>query len=269
MKFVLVIISTAALFFVLTSCKEEFDFNQVTEGLERLVVEGYITDVDSIHVVKLMVSSDFIDPQPAIPAKGAQVTVSSGKNLYSFTESEPGIYKNEQYFKGEIGSTYNLKIVYNNETFSAQSHLNSTFDLDSAIVVWEDEINHVYISGQEPPAPNNYYIIKYSVDGVLIDSLNNWGFFKDELINGIYLDSELVLMVDGEENDDISIKLISVSENFFEYVTSIAYNTGFEPDPFFSTTPANFKGNISNGALGFFQASAIRTKNCERLSNYE
>jgi hypothetical protein len=72
-------------------------------------------------------------------------------------------------------------------------------------------------------------------------------------------------MLKGEETDSLDITLSSVSKEFFEYFTSIVNNTGYEPDPFFSTTPANFKGNISNGALGFFQASSVKHSKCIRL----
>ncbi len=257
--------SALGLSFLLHSCKEEFDYNQITEGLERLVVEGYITDLDSVHTIKLMLSSDFIDPQQAIAVSGAVVTVSDGANLFTFTETEPGIYKNVQFFKGETGKTYSLSVAYNSETYTAQSKMNPCFEIDTAAVFWEDEMNYVLMSGQEHNDPGQFYILKTTINGVLNDTLANWSYFSDELLNGIYFNFELVALFEGDETDSVSISLFSVSKEFFSYYASIVNNTGYEPDPFFSTTPANFKGNISNGALGFFLVSSVKKKSCVRF----
>jgi len=265
MKKIFFLMATVCMTYLLHSCKEEFDFNQITKGLERLVVEGYVTDTDSIHTIMISLSSDFISPQPAIPVTGAIVTVTDGTNHFSFSESEPGIYKNVQYFNGEIGKTYSLSVSYKNETYSAQSKLNPCFDIDIAAVVWEDSINYVFLSGQEPSAPGQFYILKTIVNGILNDTLANWSYFSDELINGIYFNYELFAMLEGKDTDTIGIRLQSVSKEFFTYFTSIVLNIGYEPDPFFSTTPANFKGNISNGGLGFFLASSVKEKKCERF----
>jgi len=265
MKKILFLMSTVCMAFLIHSCKEEFDYNQITEGLERLVVEGYVTDIDSVHTIKISLSSDFIAPQPAIPVIGAVVTVSDGTNLYTFSESEPGVYKNAQYFNGEIGKTYSLNVAYKNETYTAQSKLNPCFDIDSAAVVWEDSINYVLLSGQELVEPGQFYILKTTVNGLLNDTLANWSYFSDELINGIYFNFELVALFEGSETDTVSISLHSVSKDFFNYYASIVNNTGYEPDPFFSTTPANFKGNISNGGLGFFLTSSVKKKSCVRF----
>jgi hypothetical protein len=260
--YILIIFSLVIL---MNSCKEEFDYNQMTDGLERLVVEGYITDIDSVHTIRIMKSSDFINPQPPIPAQGAVVNVSDGTNLFSFSEIEPGIYKNNQFFKGEVGKTYILNIVYENETYTAESRIRPCFEIDNAAVIWEDSINYVFLSGQEPAEKDQFYILKTNVNGVINDTLANWSYFSDELINGIYFNFELVAMFEGNETDTLDISLQSVSKEFFDYFTSIVNNTGYEPDPFFSTTPANFKGNISNGGLGFFQASSVRKQNCVRF----
>jgi len=260
-----ILISTLSLLILLNSCKEEFEYNQITKGLELIVVEGYITDIDSVHTIKLSTSSDFIDPHPPTPVNGAYVTVNDGNNTYLFSETEPGIYKNTQFFIGIAGKTYSLNVNYKNETYKAQSKLNPCMEIDAAYVIWDEEINYVLISGQEPQEPSQYYIIKHTVNGIQNDSLKNWGFFNDELINGLYLNYELLLMLEGKANDNISISMFSVSKEFFDYVISIAFNVGYEPDPFFSTTPANFKGNISNSGLGFFQAISVKNKECVRL----
>ena len=257
------LISTIVVLFY--SCKEEFDYNQMTDGLERMVVEAYITDIDSIHTIKLMRSSDYIDPQPAIPASTAIVTISDGTDTYNFIEVNPGVYQNTVPFHGIVGKTYNLSISYEEETYSAKSLLGECFEMENLYAYYEDSINYILMSGQELPQANQYYTLKSVVNGITNDTIRNWGYFNDELINGIYFDFELVAMLRGNQTDSIDMILSSVSKEFFNYFTSISNNTGFEPDPFFSTTPANFIGNISNGGLGFFQAMSVKKKSCIRL----
>jgi len=265
MKNKILILIVFASILTLFSCREEFDYNQMTEGLERLVVEAYITDVDSVHTIKLMRSSDYIDPQPPLPAIGALVTVSDGTNTWNFTETSDGIYNNSVPFFGEIDKKYTLNVSYKDEEYSASSVLGACFDIDATYVIFEDSINYVLMCGQEPAEKDQYYIMKTTVNGQINDSLRNWGYFSDELINGIYFNFELVAMLEGNETDTIELTFSSVSKEFFDYFTSIVNNTGYEPDPFFSTTPANFKGNISNGALGFFQASSVKHSKCIRF----
>jgi hypothetical protein len=265
MKYKAQLIIVISILISIYSCKEEFDYNQTTQGLERLVVEAYITDVDSVHTIKLMRSSDYIDPQPPLPATGAIVTVSDGTNTWNFTEFSDGLYKNTLPFFGEIDKKYTLNISYNNEEYTASSVLGDCFDIDATYVIYEDSINYVLMCGQEPAEKDQYYIMKTTVNGQINDSLRNWGYFSDDLINGIYFNFELVAMLDGKETDTIELTFSSVSKEFFDYFTSIVNNTGYEPDPFFSTTPANFKGNISNGGLGFFQASSVKHSKCIRF----
>jgi hypothetical protein len=265
MKNKILILIIFASIITLFSCREEFDYNQMTNGLERLVVEAYITDVDSVHTIKLMRSSDYIDPQPPLPATGAIVTVSDGTNTWNFTEISDGLYKNTLPFFGEIDKNYTLNISYKDEEYTASSVLGKCFDIDATYVIFEDSINYVLMCGQEPAEKDQFYIMKTTINGQINDSLRNWGYFSDDLINGIYFNFELIAMLEGKETDTVELTFSSVSKEFYDYFTSIVNNTGYEPDPFFSTTPANFKGNISNGALGFFQASSVKHSKCIRF----
>ncbi len=265
MKNIKSILFIPVILIMIYSCKEEFDYNQMTEGLERLVVEAYITDVDSVHTVKLMRSSDYIDPQPALAATNAVVTVSNGTDTYSFAEVMPGVYRNTLPFYGETGKTYTISINYGEKDYSATSVLGECFDMENVYAYYEDSTNYLLLCGQEPVEPDQYYTLKTIVNGVENDTLTNWGYFDDGLINGHYFDFELFAMLQGKETDTIEVIISSVSKEFYTYFTSIAQNTGYEPDPFFSTTPANFKGNISNGGLGFFQAMSVKRKSCIRL----
>ncbi len=265
MKNIKLVLVISIVLLTMFSCKEEFDYNQMTEGLERMVVEAYITDADSIHTIKLMRSSDYIDPQPPVPATSAIVTVSDGINTYNFSELNPGVYQNTLPFHGIVGKTYNLSISYGEESYSATSVLGECFQMENVYSYYEDSINYVLLSGQEPNQSNQYYTFKTIVNGAANDTLTNWGYFDDELINGHYFEYELFAMLRGTASDTIDVILSSVSKEFYNYFTSISQNTGYEPDPFFSTTPANFKGNISNGGLGFFQAMSVKRKSCMRL----
>ncbi len=265
MKKIISIIIAALVLFSVFSCKEEFDYNQMTSGLQRLVVEGYITDVDSVHTIKLMRSSDYIEPQPALPANGASVIISDGSNIWSFAEISAGIYQNTVPFYGEIGKTYELNISYENENYTASSIITETLSIDESYVYYEDGYNLIIICAQESETPDQYYSVKLVLNEVMDDSVTNLGYFDDQLLNGMYMDMEVFGFFEGEETDTVGMVVSSISKEFYEYCVNISENINVEPDPFFSTTPANFKGNISNGGLGFFQASSVISVSCERL----
>ncbi len=247
--------------FIAASCKEKIDINLNNEEFSRLVVEGTITDENIQQTIILTKTSDYSKPQPPIPATGAAVSVTEGLNSYTFNEVSPGVYRSNNTLKGEINKTYNLNVHFDSKDYTASSTMQPPLLIDSlySIAAEENGYYELYVNTQESSVPKQFYMIKTIKNGVINDTIKNWSYFSDDLINGIYLQDFYIGYVNAKPGDTIQLKTFSIIKEQYEYINNI-YQTQMEPIPFLGSNPANIKGNISNGAMGFFQVSAVSLK---------
>lgn len=243
------------------SCKKKIDLNLNNEEFSRLVVEGTITDENKQQIIKLTKTSDYSNPQAPIPASGAIVSVTDGTNTFTFTESPSGVYKSNTNFRGEVGKTYDLSVYFESKEYTSSSTMYPAFMLDSLYALPEYDGYSIYINAQESPVSKQYYLMKTIKNGVLNDTLKNWSFFSDDLINGLYLQDFNIAWLEALPGDTVQIETFSISKEQYEYINT-ALQTQSTPIPFLGSNPANIKGNISNGAMGFFQVSAVSIKGC-------
>ncbi len=100
---------------LLTYCTEPLDLGQSSGG-QQLVVEGWVNDVDSIHVVQLSTSS-FDGIGDNILGTNAQVFITSmdENREYPLTEVFPGRYETISHvLPGEVAQSYQLNILLAN-----------------------------------------------------------------------------------------------------------------------------------------------------------
>ena len=261
-KIKFILIATISIF-IAASCKEKIDLNLNNEEFSRLVVEGAITDENIQQTIKLTKTSDYSKPQPPIPATGAIVNVVEGLNTYLFNEVSPGVYCSKSILKGEINKTYTLNINFDNKDYTASSSMQPPLLLDSlySLPATENGYYELYVNTQESTTPKQFYLLKTIKNGMLNDTIKNWSYFSDDLINGIYLQDLYIGYVNAKSGDTIQMKTFSISKEQYEYINT-AMQTQSAPIPFLGSNPANIKGNISNGAMGFFQVSAVSLKGC-------
>ena len=245
-----------------TSCIEEIDLELDRAEYEKLIVEGEITDQQGFQTVKLSRTSAYDSNVPCPPATGAQVSVSIGDKEYTLPEVSPGVYQSDQ-FIGEVGKVHTLSVLYGNEHYTASSTMQPVMVLDSVgfkkfpfgvpqdLPHWE-----ILVYAQDNPDRNDCQLIQYSINGEWQDTLLYAGFFADWISNGQYINGERVaIYASREEAVEVKLRSVSIEEQFLWFVDNLIW--AVMPDMFFSPPRANIKGNISNGALGFFRASAV------------
>ena len=95
------------------------------------------------------------------------------------------------------------------------------------------------------------------------DTINTKRFEADDFVNGTYFNSWTVFEIEEDriekEEVEIRLQMRSISKEKFEFYMAIVLETDFSGS-FFSGPPSNVPSNISNGALGFFSASAVTEK---------
>lgn len=254
---------------LIISCTERIDI-ELDESSVRLVVEGAITTDTMAHKVVLTKTTSYYYDQESPPVTGASVSITAGERNIQLYEKKPGVYYTDSVFYGLEGLTYILNItlvspVGGHTEYSASSYMNDAVRIDSADLIfhpeWSDSgFYEIRCFLKDPPTSDYYRWLIYRNGYILSDTLDEWFVTDDRFFNGSYLNGATVAFVDqGSENeqleagDVITLELNSIGRDFAGFLWE-AQSELMGSNPLFSGPPANVKGNISNGAIGFFAA---------------
>ncbi len=98
---------------------------------------------------------------------------------------------------------------------------------------------------------------------MLTDSIRNVFVSEDSFYNGNYTNGIGVGYLDQSKErqvlhtgDTVTFQGCSISEAYYNFIIEVQTETGFQT-PLFSGPPANVKGNISDGAVGFFAVYSV------------
>jgi len=253
---------------ILAACTERIEI-ELDETYTRLVVEGKITNETKSHRVLLTKTSNYFANEPAPKVTGAIINISDGTNNYPLSEIAPGIYETAANVKGEIGNIYTLNISNididnngNDETYTASSLLRPVAPVDSIKVEFRKdwgEIWTVKVYALDPPTTDYYMFNVYNNGKLLSDTLDEVFLTDDLLFNGNYTNGIVSQFFEEEEadiGDTITFEMCGITKEYIEFLYDLQIESGYSA-PMFSGPPANIKGNISNGALGFFTAYSV------------
>jgi len=261
--------------FVFSSCEEKIDL-ELDESFTRIVVEGEITTDQKAHLVKLSTSSSYFYNEQAPTVSDAEVSIADDQgNVFLLTEipNGSGMYYTDSLVAGVVGNTYTLLIegvdidgdgkeeVYEaSEQLMPQLPLDSlTFEYTETMIRGGQEIKGyaVNIWGQENPTPGDYYQWRYYKNGKLeTDTISEYAFVDDGLVNGNYIIGFTVFVAQAQPGDTILVESRSMTKEYYEFVVSFLVETVWSGGGF-GGPPANIKTNVSNGGMGWFNASYV------------
>ncbi len=267
----------------LTHCDGVFEDKEVDVTLKnsapKLVVEGLINwekgTSGNKQTIKLSESSDFFSKQQRVRVSGASVSVesSSGK-VFVFAESatEKGDYVTTS-FEPVLNEIYTLIIFYKGEEIRAEETMKSVTGIgeisQEEVDILGEKIQEVTVMIQDPLEEENFYFLEVLPD---FQEKKNVEFFEDEFLEGnefpITFSSEYEDPNNNDEireyqsGDVIEIRLLGISEQFYEYYNIINEQSDPDVGPF-SLAPAQGKGNClnitnpENRPLGYFRLSEV------------
>jgi len=258
---------------VFASCDRPIHLN-LNESQVRVIIEGQVTNRPGYQYVKLSRSVDFYQTGALPKITNATVSVKdSDGNEVMFIHNPNnkadsiGYYLPQTPFLGVIGKDYHLRVDVDGEIYEADDHLYPVTSVDSlAYRIDDDEKDdpktankfyEVLIYAKEPHPSKDYYLFKfYRNDSLKLYNDTDIYYTDDEAlgesINGI---STPIFYAPG---DKATIEAYSLSRSgyvFYDDLQKLLNNDG----GMFNQPPANSRTNLSNGALGFFQASAINS----------
>jgi hypothetical protein len=270
---------------LVVSCTERIDI-KLDESYVRLVVDGTITTDTMAHTIILSKSTSYFYNQPAPTVTGAHVQITDGKITLELKEEMPGEYRTEPTVYGVAGETYTLDIklaspIGGYTDFKAISTLYPVSTLDSVEMVfhsdWSDKgIWEVKCFVQDPLTTDFYRFMILKNGKMVTDTLDEWFVTDDRLFNGNYAYGAPVAYLDqglpDEElnpGDTVTLEMNSIDKDYSNFLLQ-AQSELRGSNPLFSGPSANVKGNINNGAIGFFAAySASRAYTVVSQANFK
>lgn len=251
------------------SCVERINVG-LDSSYERLVVDGTITTDTTSHIVRLSKTVNYFYNQPSPAVTGADVTISGGNVVYRLTEASPGEYLTDSSVYGIVGETYTLNIrlavpVGGYSDYSASSALYPVSHLDSVSLAFhpewsEDGIWEVLCYVQDPPTKDFYRFVVSKNGEMITDTLDEWFVTDDRLFNGNYAYGAPVAYLQQDKpgevlnpGDTVMLEINSIGEDYANFIWDAQAEIRGSI-PLFSGPPANVRGNINNGAVGFFAA---------------
>jgi hypothetical protein len=267
----------AILFFIsltLVSCDEPIHLD-LDQTPSFIVIDGQVTNRPGMQRIKITRTVDFYATGNTPRITNAVVSVKDDLGeVITFAHNpnghadSAGFYMPITPFIGQIGRTYTLTVNVEGETYEATDKLVSVIPMDSLnYQVNEDELEdpkkegkvyELLLYAREPQDEDNFYLFKFYRN----DSLT----YYDET-DIYYSDDELLAeKIDGVpspamygKNDRAKVEIYSMSRFGFVYYNDLSTILNNDGGGMFGPVPASPRTNLSNGALGFFQVSAVNS----------
>ena len=263
------------LIFLISSCDEvtELDLRQTPP---RIVIEGLVTNKPGYQSVRISMSTHFYGSGQTPRVENALVKVSDNAgNEFPFVHNpsnhadSAGIYVPQTTFTGEIGKTYTLLVEVDGDQYQGSDKLSSVIPVDSlAFRINEDEqedakeegkIYELLLYAREPQDEENYYMFKYYRNDSLIYYSPNDIYYSDDIVLAENIDGVPSPVYYGP-NDTARLEVYSLTRNGFIFYNDLFTVLSNDGGGMFGPIPAPPRTNLSNGALGFFQVSAVEEK---------
>lgn len=255
--------------FLLNSCEKVIEFD-LAGAKEAIVIEASITSSRAPFTVRVTKTSPYFGSKTGNPVSGAKVSVrvERGKPKY-FQETAPGRYTLEKTV-AIAGYWYIIDVEYEGITYTARSYMfdavpivDLSFSYFDGLGFFENGYKvHCFI--RDPVDQENYYRLKYFVNGKPTKDQGEITLYSDQLFNG----KEIGLGQRGivfQESDTLTVELQSVDKATYTYFSTLESITGAEWQQ--TAAPANPISNFNNGALGYFSAYSFSTRTAI-LKNY-
>ncbi len=253
------------------ACTEPIDI-EMKENDTRLVVDGSFNTEPKAHTITLSKTTGYLSGQDQLMVEGASVKLTDGTHHYFLKENPPGKYKTNSQFQGVAGKQYTLQIslkepVGGHADYEAVSGISEPVTLDSIFLEFYPDFSEEgmwEIRGyfEDPPGPDYYRFLVYRNSELATNSITDWFVTDDRFFEGRYVFGWTVAFLHQHRRrealaagDRVTVQMDRISREYAIFIQGIQSEMQ-ESYPLFSGPPANVKGNVSNGAIGFFEAYA-------------
>ena len=268
----------------ISACVYDYDPN-ISRYENLLVVDGQLTNLPGPYTVKLSRSYDY-KTLFADKVTNAEVKIMDKTGLeVVLEETTDGIYSTiDTAFRGEIGHSYKLQIMLDNEIFETPyTPLQAAIPIDSVYWKYSDDKNHkgvqILIDTHDPKNNTHYYGWDYEETWEFHVPYKNYEEHPDwEICYKTARNKRLKIASTAQRNTDIvekkSLQFIgeqtnrlyyrytilakqyALSESSYKYFSDLA-KQNYSQGSLFDPIPGALSGNLKNvdsgvAALGYF-----------------
>jgi Domain of unknown function (DUF4249) len=268
-----------AFVFLFFSCERvvNIDLNDVTPAI---VIEGRIYE-DSLAWVEIHLTTSYFHPDTQFCICDAVVSIKEDDNVPDTLLYKGGGFYESAGLTGKVGSTYYLKVEYQNTIYEAQSELHarpliysltpisfgdfSGFGDSTGIDFGDDEGGEglldslpflLFVNLYDDPSVDNYYLFNYYINGD--PRTGSYIVGNDENADNDTLSFSPGPTVLVDLFDTVTVRVNTIDRSTYTYFDQLS--DALRSNSFFSSTPYNPLSNISNGALGYFTAMSYDSK---------
>jgi len=246
---------------VLWSCQTvtNVDLNSASP---KLIVDASINDQPGPYRIMLSQTVNFTQNNLFPPVSGAQIVINDHAGIPdTLKEIIPGTYQTTRLL-GVPGRTYTLTVNSNNTSYSAISTMPNPVAIDTVFTknALGSKNKNISIRFKDPGGIANYYRVMETITNiipihkdVILPTLGT--VTTDRLSDGKEI--TYTAAFDQPEllsGDSVLVALECIDKNVFNYFRTARQNGTM------STTVSNPVTNLTNGALGYFSAYAVRYK---------
>lgn len=250
---------------VLCACERQADWELHPEGNGVLAVDALLTNEFKTHEITLSKTFDLPNETPP-PAVGAMITLEGTPQPVSFLESTstPGVYISERPFLTQRFIDYQLEILWEGESYSASNDMKAVGQI-WPIAFTTNSDSTAYRIDNPPPL---FDAFEQSRHEVLID----WSHLTNNDASQVRLIYYTLNTIDVNQiiqspkepvffpkGSIATITKYSLNDDYAEFIRALLMETQWQGgvyDEASSSLPTNF----SNGAVGYFGVSAVRTE---------
>lgn len=255
------LIYSIAIISLLSSCLEVMDIKH-EDNEPVLIVDGVITDQPGPYQVKLSTTITFNASEPEIEVENAVVTITDDQGQEDeLTHIGNGVYETTS-IQGAVGRTYELTIDHAGQTFTSSSTMlpvseiaETAFNFRKETTFYEEGYYVAMAALVSDPEKINYYRWKVYKNDSLFNGNEDIIVAEDEYADDSF---EFEFGYPFELEDEVKIEMSSLNKDAYDYYTGLIEVLASDGG-LFSPPPVNAPSNISNGALGLFQANAVST----------
>jgi hypothetical protein len=260
------------LILTLLACEKQVVLDLADQAGTYLVVEANITNESRQQWIRLSYTTSYYDVNQGEPASDAVVRIIGENHEYNFLEyqkdSMPGYYFNNGIGLTLTNETYELIIEHQGRTYTATSELKTVPELDSITVQMSvfselgfspDIFYQVLAHFEESDEKENFYLFNLYLNR----RLRTVRATDKETLSNQFLDkyvSWAAVSINEKEltpGDTLTLEIRSISRENFDFYNIFFVQTSLSGNPFAGAPPANIPTNLSEGAKGFFQISAV------------
>jgi hypothetical protein len=252
-----------SLILALSSCEDVIELDLNT-GQEKYVIEAVLTDQENGARVLISKTKSYASSNDFIGVSGAVVEITDQQGTVTrINESaDKGIYTHAT-LKGVPSQSYQLKITIGPQTFSSTCLMPAVVPLQDVypyeLSLFDGPRLFTHVKYTDPLGIKNFYRFVEYKNGVYTKSImaSNDEFTDGREVNQTIFPYEFTDESKLKKGDKVKLDFLTIDEPVYKYWFSVDNGAQGGGD---SASPANPVTNIKGGALGYFSAHTIQSK---------